>query len=321
MIRQLLLKMENLDYYTLIEISNHLSYNDFISLSKTNKRINEIKNNIIRHVDHLRDLYFDNDIFNSFSTFVAYKGRLDVLKYIHKKGEIFDNLDQPPIDWAINNEHFHVVKWIHENENNIIWKHKIKSKGCTFKAMDNASLCGNLEIVKWLHENRTEGCSKSAIDYASGGGHVEIVKFLFENRPECGTDIAIESSLLTACRNGHIEIIKYFHKNAGTPYQFKIACEYGHLEIVNYLYTNYHHCRTEDTIIGCSYNRGALNCAYNGGCSEIVKFLITMHPDFECVLLHFIRIHNRSHTIYKKQRNTIIELFDDIYKKALQCSK
>ncbi len=54
------------------------------------------------------------------------------------------------------------------------------------KAMDFASDNGHLDVVKWLHYNRTEGCTRKAMDYAENG-HVDVVKWFLYNRTEGGT--------------------------------------------------------------------------------------------------------------------------------------
>src|SRR6476620_10186707 len=61
-------------------------------------------------------------------------------------------------NWAAENGHFEVLKWLHEN----------RTEGCTTNAMDWTARRGDLEVLKWLHENRTEGCTTNAIDQEAG---------------------------------------------------------------------------------------------------------------------------------------------------------
>ena len=61
---------------------------------------------------------------------------------------------------------------------------RIELKDVLHSAMDYASQNGHLNVVKFLHENRNEGCTTCAMDYASENGHLDVVKFLHENRTE-----------------------------------------------------------------------------------------------------------------------------------------
>ena len=61
------------------------------------------------------------------------------------------------MDWASENGHLEVVKWLHSN----------RTEGCTSYAMKWASKNGHLHVVQWLHSNRTEGCTTCAMDGAS----------------------------------------------------------------------------------------------------------------------------------------------------------
>ena len=44
--------------------------------------------------------------------------------------------------------------------------------------MDWAAENGHLDVVKFLHENRDEGCSKDAMDDAAKNGHIDVVEYL-----------------------------------------------------------------------------------------------------------------------------------------------
>ncbi len=99
------------------------------------------------------------------------------------------------INWASQNGHLEVVKWLHEN----------RTEGCTTDAMDFASFDGYLEVVKWLHENRTEGCTTQAMNGATEFGHLEVIKWLHENRSEGCIIWAMSCASLT----GHLEVVTF----------------------------------------------------------------------------------------------------------------
>ncbi len=43
--------------------------------------------------------------------------------------------------------------------------------------MDWAAENGHLEIVKWLHQNRNEGCTSNVMNGAAGKEHLEVIKW------------------------------------------------------------------------------------------------------------------------------------------------
>ena len=47
--------------------------------------------------------------------------------------------------------------------------------------MDWAADQGHFHIVKWLHENRSEGCTELAMDYAAEKNFYSILEFLYNN--------------------------------------------------------------------------------------------------------------------------------------------
>jgi hypothetical protein len=58
-----------------------------------------------------------------------------------------------------------------------------KSK-CTAQHMDTAATYGHLEIVKFLHRASPSGCTAAAMDGAIHYGQLEVVRFLHFNRTE-----------------------------------------------------------------------------------------------------------------------------------------
>ena len=77
------------------------------------------------------------------------------------------------MNWAAENGHLDVVKWLHEN----------RQEGCTRMAMNNAAENGHLGMVKWLHNNREEGCTMYAMNWAAAAGHLHVVNWLRDNLP------------------------------------------------------------------------------------------------------------------------------------------
>eukprot|EP01132_Coremiostelium_polycephalum_P004946 gene4946-6163_t len=111
------------------------------------------------------------------------------------------------MDWASNNNHFEMVKFLHHldrNETGI---------GCTAKAIDN---CNNLEIIQFLISNRTEGFTIKAIE--NNSNQFEIVKYLMESKSLSFTISGYNfSGLFEDCieissANGFLEGIKYFDR-------------------------------------------------------------------------------------------------------------
>ena len=50
--------------------------------------------------------------------------------------------------------------------------------------MDFAAENGHLDVVKWLHHNRSEGCTDDAAVMAARNGHSDIEEWLDLNRSE-----------------------------------------------------------------------------------------------------------------------------------------
>ncbi|EFA78110.1 hypothetical protein PPL_08758 [Heterostelium album PN500] len=82
-----------------------------------------------------------------------------------------------------------------------------RPSGCTSRSINNASLNGDLSIVKLLHQLGKE-CTFKAIDNAAINGHFEIVRFLNENRTE-----GCSPNILDQVAEHHFDIFKYLHYN------------------------------------------------------------------------------------------------------------
>ena len=142
------------------------------------------------------------DFLNLFD-YAAENGHLEIVKWLHfnKKFVCTSNA----MNKAAENGHLEVVKWLHFNRPEF----GPNGIGCTKIAMDFAAIKGYLEVVKWLHFNRTEGCTKLAMDMTAIYGNLEIIKFLHFNRKEGCTILAINN----AAENGHLEVVKWLHFN------------------------------------------------------------------------------------------------------------
>lgn len=83
------------------------------------------------------------------------------------------------IDKAASKGHLHIIKWLHENTDQI----------CDF-AMDNAIVMGHLHVIKWLHKNRPDAyCVKQSAALALKRKHFEVVNWLVENKNMELTDL------------------------------------------------------------------------------------------------------------------------------------
>ena len=99
------------------------------------------------------------------------------------------------MNWAANNGHLDVVKWLHYN----------RSEGCTVAAMNWAANNNHLNVIKWLHENRTEGCTCNAMRWSD----IEIIQWLSENRIEIYIGKRLNYVIPIKWANNCIRIIKW----------------------------------------------------------------------------------------------------------------
>ena len=97
---------------------------------------------------------------------IVRRGILKYLVYYHEKG--YGEWHSYIMDWAAENGHIEIVKWLHEN----------RTEGCTKHAMNWAAYNGHVEIVKWLHENRNEAYIESALLISKRYNHTKIVEYL-----------------------------------------------------------------------------------------------------------------------------------------------
>ena len=160
--------LDSLNDDTLWEISERLSYPDYLAFIRTCKRLYKLKN-IRRKVRYLEEMNEKLRLIKDMelSEFIARRGHLDAIKYLHENSFVFT---KKAMDCAASKGHLHIIKWLHEN----------RPEGCTKYAMNYAAEFGYLGILKWLYENRTEGCSRYAITQSHKNNHREVVQFLHE---------------------------------------------------------------------------------------------------------------------------------------------
>ncbi|EFA75494.1 hypothetical protein PPL_10998 [Heterostelium album PN500] len=211
-------------------------------------------------------------------------GKLEFIQLVNEchRDILYDSVIILTTQNAIAQGHFHIVKYLHDNDLSLGFTslsinmaakynrldileflHRYRFDDCTEEAMDVAASNGHLHVVRWLHQNRTEGCSKLALDMAASKGYLEIVQFLHENRTEGSTEKALD----WAASNGHIDIVKYLHKNRTEPCSIRAMNQVaagGHTEIFKFLHRN----RTE------GYSSVAFRNACLNGHSEIIHYIL-----------------------------------------------
>ena len=136
-------------------------------------------------------------------------------------------------------------------------------------ALVQASMWGNIEIVKLLSKHGAEKNLDWALEAASKGGHTEIVKFLFDYGVEVDDcDMFDTAALVEASRNEKTDTVRSLFEQLGIMNQLGLALRAasgeGHIDIVQLLseYGN-----TEDL----GY---ALIEASRSGHTKVMKFLI-----------------------------------------------
>uniref|UniRef100_K3WNV6 Ankyrin repeat protein n=1 Tax=Globisporangium ultimum (strain ATCC 200006 / CBS 805.95 / DAOM BR144) TaxID=431595 RepID=K3WNV6_GLOUD len=102
----------------------------------------------------------------------AENGHLEIVKFLHERGNTRVGLDLAYVDRIVLHGHLDVIQWLHAN--NLLT--------CSNYVMDSTAVYGHLDLVQWLRENHYEGCTNYAIVWAAGNGHLEVIKWLHENR-------------------------------------------------------------------------------------------------------------------------------------------
>ena len=121
----------------------------------------------------------------------------------------------------------------------------------------NASMWGDVALVKILHEN---GCpwNKETCSQAAKGGHLDVLKYAHENG--CPWD---EETCYWAARKGHLDVLKYAHEH-GCPWDEEtcfMAASEGHLHVLKYAREN-----------GCPWDEYTCDCAAEGGHLVVLKY-------------------------------------------------
>lgn len=172
-----------------------------------------------------------------FSPFVmdyaAENGHLEVIKWMHLNRT--EGSSALAILKAAVNGHLEVLKWLHLNRRG---EGEGELEGiCRTEAMNLSAENGHLEVVKWLHTNRTEGCTTYAMDWGAANGHLEVVKWLHANRTEGCSKLAMD----WAASDGYLEVVKWLHTNRSEgcrEHAMTWAASNGHMEVVKWLHLN-----------------------------------------------------------------------------------
>ncbi|PVZ98947.1 hypothetical protein BB558_005042 [Smittium angustum] len=191
------------------------------------------------------------------------RGNLKFVKFLVENGADIDENDGTPLKLAIENNHFHIVKYLIKrgaetkycknlesflsslDGNDSPTKKKMKMKMSTDNkyTLQEASSNGYLDIVKSLVENgaNIHENNEIALKEASENGHLDIVKYLVEK----GADIHVDQNwtLGMASKSGYFDVVKYLVEKganiqARENFALGIACHYGHLDLVKYLIEN-----------------------------------------------------------------------------------
>jgi len=131
----------------------------------------------------------------------AYKGYLNVVKYLIGQGADIHACNDDPLIRASENGHLEVIKYLVE-------------QGADIYAYDNyalqlAAYNGYLNVVKYLVEKGADIYTdhELALRWSAKNGHIEVVKYLIEQ----GTNVHADNDLALrwAEENGHLEVVEY----------------------------------------------------------------------------------------------------------------
>ncbi|OQR82486.1 hypothetical protein ACHHYP_15973 [Achlya hypogyna] len=155
------------------------------------------------------------------------------------------------LDLAASVGHLHIVKRLHA---------MTYPRGCTTRAIDDASANGHIATVEFLLAHRQEGCTSAALDGAAAGGHEAIVRAL-----HAAGAPATEHALEMAAGRGHETVVRFLVANrreGRRAYAMDDAAKNGHEAIVMLLHA---------ASFGCTH-RAMNNAALNGHLA-VVRFL------------------------------------------------
>jgi ankyrin repeat protein len=194
------------------EIKKTYGYICFLVEISTKKGFDLLTNDLLNELKQLSagNIYLQNGLI----MLSANHGNLNMFKQLYELGVDCDFT----ICKAIENNHFHIVKFIVENNIKDI---EIEHNSGT-NPMDLAAETGNLEMFKYLEMHNIGECSEIAMDFAAKNGHLEMVKYLNENRNEGCSEYA----MTFAIENNNLEIIEYLHMNRTE------GCDYNRVEYI-----------------------------------------------------------------------------------------
>lgn len=177
---------------------------------------------------------------------------------------------------AATNNHFHVIKWIFEN--NIISDDISRAT-----ALHIAIKKKYYDLVQWLVENnvsvcQTAGCENISVHYAAKIGNIVLMKWLIQlGAPLFGKNQQRKTVVHYAAKHGHLEMLHWLHSQGGNIHErimfgftpLHLAAVKGHLNCVEFL--THHGCD-----VNCKDRDGktVLHVAAESNNLEVVQFLV-----------------------------------------------
>jgi len=150
--------------------------------------------------DQKRKLHFN------FVDSICAGGYLDVVEWLHKnRPELFKNLSEETMYFAVFNGHLDIIKWLHE-------KFHI---GNDAVVMMPPARSGRLDIIKFFYENipkLSENDKINIIKWATQNGHLNVVEWIYEKKPELTEDSIIDI-IDWATKYKYFDIVIYYLKS------------------------------------------------------------------------------------------------------------
>ena len=169
---------------------------------------------VYRHIDiakYLIDCAQSSKMREDFLYASAYRGCLEIVKYLVEKGVNIHSLDGYALKCAARKGYFFIVKYLVEKGASIyVRDHEGDSP------LKNAAECGHLNVVKYLVEKgaNIHAREEEALRTAVYRGHLDVAKYLVE----AGADIHVRDDWILdyARRYGMHELIGYFKNRMET---------------------------------------------------------------------------------------------------------
>ena len=271
--------MDKLPYDILEIISNKLSFKDFISLTKVNKTLNELKHNTSKYVEYCIQNYSKNKFMDCPSDFASANGLDKVLEWFHYNNHI---IGYNSYKWASLNGYINIIKFLQSNSypfderlyrqyNN---KPSIKSP-IYHNPFHIACANKHYNVVEFLYNNYGHCLSRSDIVLGLKElckyGHIDSIKLLYSDKFD-KEDIVEMIEIL--CYNNHLQLIKFICNNSELVkkdiyYVINIAGQCGHLNIIKWFHKKISNELDEAIYYACANNQ-----------LETVKWLF--HNTTEC---------------------------------------